>query len=143
MSSASLRSSLPTVHSCKPQPPPAGGYSALNLREERNALRDTGSREGQQSQLAAPRLPLSTLSHAAYRPKSPEGPGGCLWRAAVQTGQLLPAHPSITPFNQGAKGLNFSCSTKGYFSGLQVLVWCEYAERSQECKCIDVVPTRP
>lgn len=92
---------------------------------------------------------LHLFPHIPYRPESPGGPETprLLWTVAEQTGRFSPGimttYPSIMTFSQRAKGLNFNCSTKGYFSGLQVLVQCEYIERGQECKCIDAVPRRP
>lgn len=96
---------------------------------------------------------LHPFPRGPYRLKSLGGPetlwslqaafGVWLSRPATCSPGRMTAHPSITLFSQGVKGLNFNCSTKGYFSGLQILVQCEYAERGQECKCIDAVPRRP
>ena len=81
-----------------------------------------------------PPLPGAPTHHPSpHSPADPNPPevlntpesGGCLWRVAEQTGHLWPAHLSIAPFSRGTKGLNFSGSKKGYFSGLRVLVRCE------------------
>ena len=114
-------------------------YPALNLGEERKALRGPGSQEGHHgsdhhygANWPPPRAPTHHLfPHSPGRPASPGGPE-TPWRleaafGAWQRGPAIccpgtvTAHPSIMPFSQGAKGLNFNCSTKGSFSGLQVL----------------------
>lgn len=88
--------------------------------------------------------PQTRIPGGPATPRRPEAACGA-WpcRPATCSSGTVTAHPSITPFSPRAKGLNFNCSTKGYFSGLQVPVQCEYAERSQECKCMDAVPRRP
>lgn len=117
-----------------------------------------GSREGHSgsdhpcgANWPPPQAPILRPFPCSLRgPKSLGGPetpqrlrGVWLSRPATCSPGIMTALPPITPFSQQAKSLNFSCSTKGYFSGLQIRVQCEYAERGQECKCIDAVPRRP
>lgn len=146
---------FPTVQSGKPQPPPPPVYPALNLGQERSALRGYGSPKNTAGQAVVvarlgPLLHGLPFSIPSLQTRIPGGPwsleaafGVWLCGAATCSPGKMTAQPSETPVSQGAKGLNINCSTKGHFFWAARPCPVRNAEGSQGCKCTGAVPRRP